>query len=132
MYSPTENAATYDVQDSYAIGEDLGSQNHPQKEYLKPEEETWFVEIASLDDVKYQIQKPIIAQITYENKEYRAEVPETETYAFDKSVEDVLIEIVAELVQLCDEILELPDEKLGKAPQQWKQFLLDHIKIISK
>lgn len=129
MYSPTENAATYDVQDSYAIGEDLGSRNHPQEEYLKPEEEPWFVEITSPGDVKYQIQKPIIAQITHENKEYRAEVPETETYAFDESVEDVLIEIVAELIQLCDEILDLPDEKPGRAPRQWKQFLLNHIKM---
>ena len=88
--------------------------------------------IFDLDDKRFRIRdpmrNPVLAYISTEDEEYKVEIPEIEAYAYSSSLEDALVELVADVVQLCEEILAKHDADLGSAPRLWKQYLSRFIK----
>jgi len=89
--------------------------------------------IRDLDDERFPLRdpsnNPIYAYITSEDEQYKVEVPELEAFAFADCVQDAMIGLVAEIVQMCEEVLVKPDAQLGRGARLWKGFLQSRIAI---
>lgn len=84
--------------------------------------------VTSLPDRKLSLIKPINIDITYEGDEVKAELPEVELYAFTNNEIQAVNEITQDLIDLFNDLNEIPDDKLGQHPKRWKMYLKSIIK----
>ena len=47
-------------------------------------------------------------------------------YAFGESIPQIMAELQADIVDLYEDLSEVPDDTLGSRPRAWKQYLLVH------
>ncbi len=92
-------------------------------------ESVLMLRIDCLVSPKYEVFVPLYATITNDGDEYKALLPELELYAFAENPEDAFLELLQEVEDLCDEMLALTDDRLGRDPKKWREFLSDHISL---
>jgi len=85
------------------------------------------LQINTLINFKYYLKKPINVKIKRDKYEYIGDVPELGIYSFGFNKFEVLREINEEITDLFDEIVNIPDNKLGRCPKKWKKILKDYI-----
>jgi len=79
--------------------------------------------ISSLPDDRYVLRKPIAVTVSYEAEEVKAEIPDLELYSFANREKEAIHEVLKDFVDLCDDLLDISDEQLGKFPKRWKNIL---------
>jgi hypothetical protein len=84
--------------------------------------------VSTLPDSKLSLIKPINIDITYEGDEVKAELPEVELYAFSNNEIQAVNEITQDLIDLFNDLNEIPDYKLGQHPKRWKMYMKSIIK----
>ena len=85
--------------------------------------------IEDLGNRNYVVGKPISVKINYdEDNDLIADIPEIEVYSIGcDSITDALSDLKVQIIDLFNDIIDLPDERLGHFPLKWKKFLLEHI-----
>lgn len=86
--------------------------------------------IKKLINFNYELNKPIIVNVEYINKEYCGSIDELEIYVYAEDEAEMLREINEELTDLFNFIVDNPKYKLGKKPKRWKKILLEYISKI--
>lgn len=89
------------------------------------------IDITELIDSKYELIKPINANIIRDGLDYIGEIPELKIYAFGDSYLETLREINKDITELFEELDNLNKEQLGKDPTKWKEILSHYVKKIS-
>jgi len=87
------------------------------------------VPFPALPSSKYRLRRELSIGISAEENEIKAEIPDLELYAFADTEEEAIAELVQDFLDLCDNLLDVPDDRLGKFPQQWKHFLESIIEL---
>jgi len=85
--------------------------------------------ITDLGSERYRVTEPIYLHVGVEDDEQFVEVPELGLYADGQDMLDGKIELIRDIVSLCDTIYSLTPDQLGKDPKRWKAFLDSHIAV---
>lgn len=84
--------------------------------------------INDLNDDKYIVGKEISVIVEKdENNEIICDIPELELYSFGATKEESIKQLKIDIIELFDDLVKIPDSKLGIAPIKWKKFLKEHI-----
>jgi hypothetical protein len=71
----------------------------------------------------FRMRKPLRFQITKDDGEYRAEIPQIELYSFAESAEEAARELYVELVDLCGVLFDETTDHLSLKTLAWKLYL---------
>jgi hypothetical protein len=74
-------------------------------------------------NTQYTLKKPLVVLVSENEGEYKAEFPILELYAFNEDKNEAIKELLDDFLDLCDDILPLDDDKLGRYPKYWKEVL---------
>lgn len=76
----------------------------------------------------FSLRKPLTIDIERISKEeYIGGIPKLEITCFGESVQEVKAYVVEEVIELYNDIANIPYCRLGRFPSMWKRFLSNHI-----
>ncbi|MBW2011670.1 MAG: hypothetical protein JRI32_08555, partial [Deltaproteobacteria bacterium] len=79
--------------------------------------------IYSLPSEKYELKTPIDVVIKIFDDEAMAVFPDLELYGEGKNETEALSDLKLEILDLLDDLEDIPENELGQAPKAWKKTL---------
>lgn len=90
----------------------------------KPEKmEVDLDETGELQKEGYQLNSLIPYSIKKIENEYVLDIQELEIYIFTENIKEGVKELCEEIIFKYEQVINIPDEKLGKFPRKWKRLL---------
>jgi len=86
------------------------------------------IEINDIQMDGYYLKKPIEAIVKFYPNEVLAVIPDLEIYGEGNNEIDAINELKLELIDLYHDLIDIPDQKLGKYPKSWKKIVCSIIK----
>ncbi len=71
----------------------------------------------------YQLNSLIPYSIKKIENEYVLDIQELEIYIFTENIKEGVKELCEEIIFKYEQVINIPDEKLGKFPRKWKRLL---------
>ncbi len=86
------------------------------------------ININDLQLNNYRLQKPVEAILKFYPKEVLAVIPDLEIFGEGNNEVEAVNDLKLELLDLFDDLKDIPEKKLGKYPKSWKKIITSIIR----
>ena len=85
--------------------------------------ENYNTNLYTSNDKKYTFYPPIPVNVVFEDGEFIASIDKLDLFSYSENYNEVIEEINDEVMDVYLDLIELPEDKLGKHPKNWLNYL---------